>query len=88
MGFLLKLLLFVNIVITAYLIFLISDFHKDVQSIKHSVQKSSEFVKDTWDVVGGLVIDKASVIKKHSSNVKDWVVDNYNKIRNNKENEL
>lgn len=84
MGLLLKLLLFVNIVLTGYLIFLISDFHKDVQSIKHGLQKSSELVKDTWNVVGGSVFDKTHIITKHSKNIKNWVVDKLN----NKKNEL
>ena len=85
MTFLLKILLFINICVMCYMIYLVFDFRKDVKSVKETVRKSSEIVRDIWSIVGGSAIDKITTVKNHGAHVKDWIKAKWGK-NNKKEN--
>lgn len=70
-------LLLVNISVTSYLIYLIGDFHGDLQSVKAGVFA----VKDVWDLTTGSLPAKARVVATNAKSLKSWIK---RKLTNNK----
>ena len=64
------------ICVNCYLIYLISSFHRDVQSVKHTLKHMKNILKDTWAITGGNLPDKVRVIKDHGGTAWNSISDN------------
>ena len=62
-----------NIVVTSYLIYLVSSFHTDLKSVKHNIKVTTNFVKDVWGFTKGSLPTKINIAATRGQYFKDWV---------------
>lgn len=77
----------INICVTCYLIFILSDFHNDLKTVKQTAKDTADIIIDTWRVMRGgeegSAMAKVQLMKKYGRNVKNWM--NRQKWRNKSE---